>query len=152
MKINKNKYFYILLPLVLGMIIGYFFRSYDTYNDLIKPELSPSKIVFPIVWSILYLIMGYSAYLISVSKSEEKNESLYLYYLQLFVNLTWPVIFFNLELYFLSFIWIVLLIVLVLNMIKSFYKINPLAAKLNIPYLLWLIFAAYLNYQIYLLN
>ncbi len=152
MKETLKKYFYILLPLVLSMLVGYISSSYNTYETLVKPSFSPPKIVFPIVWTILYILMGYSSYLISVSKSEKKYECLYVYFLQLFVNLAWTIIFFNFEMYFFSFVWIILLIILVANMIKCFYKVNPKAALINIPYLLWLIFAAYLNYQIYLLN
>ncbi len=152
MKIKLKKYLYILLPLAFAIIIGYISTPYSNYESLIKPSVSPPRIVFPIVWTILYLIMGYSSYLISVSKSEKKFECLYLYFLQLFVNLSWTIIFFKFEMYFFSFVWIILLIILVANMIKCFYKINPVASLINIPYLIWLLFAAYLNFQIYLLN
>ncbi len=152
MKINFKKIFFTLLPLALSITIGYITGPYNTYENMVKPSFSPPQIVFPIVWTILYLLMGYSSYLISVSKSEKKFECLYLYFLQLFVNLLWPVIFFKFEMYLLSFVWIVLLIVLVVNMIKCFSNVNRVASKLNVPYLLWLLFAAYLNFQIYLLN
>ncbi len=152
MNINKKKLFYTFLPLVLGFLVSSFINTYDVYSNLIKPSISPPRMVFPIVWSILYLIMGYSSYLISISKNSKKNESLYLYYLQLFVNLSWSFIFFEQGNYLLSFIWIVLLIVIVIIMIKSFYEINRLSAILNIPYLIWLLFACYLNFYIYLLN
>ncbi len=152
MKINFKKIFYTLLPLALSIIVGYITGPYDTYESLIKPKFSPPQIVFPIVWTILYLLMGYSSYLISVSKSEKKFECLYLYFLQLLLNLAWPIIFFKYQMYFFSFVWIIVIIILVINMIKCFFRVNTFAAKLNIPYLAWLIFATYLNFQIYLLN
>jgi len=120
---------------------------FNDYKDLIQPPLAPKAILFPIVWTILYILMGISAYII-----DEKNGSLTLYYIQLFVNAMWSIIFFVFKLRFLAFIWIILLIVLVVIMIKNFLKINKTAGYLQIPYLLWLIFASYLNLGVYLLN
>ena len=89
---------------------------------------------------------------ISVSLVSEDEESKKLYFIQLLVNVLWTPLFFGLKLYFISFIWIILLIILVIKMIKTFKEKNELSAKLNIPYLCWLIFAAYLNLGILVLN
>lgn len=141
-----KKYLPIFIPIILGTIVSFIIKT-DNYNIINKPVLSPPKIVFPIVWSIIYLIMGYSYYKTSKDKEETK-----VYYLQLIINLTWSIIFFNFKLYFLAIIWIMLLIYLVIKMIKLFYNDNKLSAYLNIPYLIWLIFAFYLTIMVYLLN
>lgn len=137
---------FLFFPLVLGSIGGFLTDS-SSYNTLIKPVLSPPGIVFPIVWTILYLLMGISSYLIYKNKGNLK-----IFYLQLILNSIWTLIFFNLKEYLLSFIWIIILILLVGIMIYDFYKINKKAALIQIPYLLWLIFASYLSYSIYILN
>lgn len=141
-----KKYLPIFIPIILGTIVSFIIKT-DNYNIINKPVLSPPKIIFPIVWSILYLIMGYSYYKTSKDKEETK-----IYYLQLIINLTWSIIFFNFKLYFLAIIWIMLIIYLVIKMIKLFYNDNKLSAYLNIPYLIWLIFAFYLTIMVYLLN
>ena len=143
MKILKN----ILIPIILGSIVGIISGLNNNYNNFIKPDIEHPNIVFPIVCTILYILMGISNYLI---KKENKQEPIYI--IQLIFNLLWSIIFFNLKLYLLAFIWIILLIILVVIMIYRFYKINKIAAYIEIPYLLWIIFAAYLSYQVYLLN
>ncbi len=143
----------ILIPLFVGGIAGIFtMNSMDDYKLLAKPILSPPGFLFPIVWTILFILMGIGCYLISNSNFKNKDTALKLYFVQLIINFFWTIIFFVLKLRLFAFIWILLLIVLVYFMIKEFYKINKLAAYLQIPYLLWLIFAAYLNFSIYLLN
>lgn len=141
-----KKYLPIFIPIILGTIVSFIIKT-DNYDIINKPVLSPPKIVFPIVWSIIYLIMGYSYY-----KTSKDTEETKVYYLQLIINLTWSIIFFNFKLYFLAIIWIMLLIYLVIKMIKLFYNDNKLSAYLNIPYLIWLIFAFYLTIMVYLLN
>ena len=106
--------------------------------------------MFPIAWYILYTLMGISLYL--VSKSENSKKSFILYFIQLFINSIWTLFFFKFEMYLFSFILIVVLVVLVSKMIYEFYKINKTAAYLQIPSLLWLIFAGYLNFFIFLAN
>ena len=117
-----------------------------------RPPLSPSGIVFPIAWSILYLLMAISLYIVSETKSLDIEKSYLIYIAQLIVNSLWTLLFFGLKLRLFSFIWIILLIILVIIMIKNFYDKNKLAGLLQIPYLLWLIFAGYLNLMIYILN
>ena len=148
MKINIRKLlFYILIPVFLGSIVGFLTSSSNNYNDIIQPSFAPPGILFPIVWTILYILMGISSYIVS-----EKNGNLDIYVVQLIVNLLWSFLFFTFKWYLLSFLWILLLIVLVVIMIKDFYKSSKISAYLQIPYLLWIIFAAILNFSIYVLN
>lgn len=149
MKLIKNL-FYIFLPLIIGIVVGLITQPSIEYNTLVKPPLSPPGILFPIVWSIIYLLMGISYFLIK----NEKNTTLesIVYYLQLFVNALWSIIFFNLEWYFFSIIWIILLDLLVATMIYLFYKKNKISGYLNLLYAVWLIFATYLTIGIYILN
>lgn len=142
--------------MVVTFVVGSFFSIFtmnnmDTYKELAKPIAVPA-VVFPIVWSILYLLMSISCYIISESDDKKKGPALILYGVQLIVNSLWSLIFFGFGAYLFSFIWILLLIVLVIAMMVSFYKISKKSALLQIPYLLWLIFAAYLNIMIYVLN
>ena len=137
----------IALPLIIGIIVALIMMPFNDYKDLIQPPLSPPAILFPIVWTILYILMGISAYIVEI-----RGGSLTTYYWQLFVNALWSILFFVFKLRLLSFIWIILLIILVIKMIREFLKINSLAGYLQIPYLIWLIFAAYLNLGVYILN
>lgn len=154
MKIKFDKlWISILIPLAVGQISALLTRSpSDTYEMLNKSSVSPPGAIFPIVWTILYILMGISCYLIITSGSEDTKNALIWYALQLALNFFWSLIFFNLEFYLFAFIWLLLLIIVIIIMILKFYKINPLAAYLQIPYLLWCIFAAYLNLSICLLN
>lgn len=127
-------------------------NSMGAYQELIKPALSPPGWVFPVVWTILFILMGISAYLVYRSDSPYRNSALRIYVLQLAVNFFWSIIFFNLELYLVAFLWLVLLAVLIVLMIASFSMVNKTAAYLQIPYLLWVLFAGYLNLSIYFLN
>ena len=151
-KLSK-KQLVILIPLVLGGIIGLLNRSgFESFETIEKPSFAPSAVVFPIAWSILYLLMGLSSYIILKSSDEKKRGALTAFYIQLAVNLVWPILFFALNEYFFAFLWLVLLIILEVITILLFYPINKTAAYLLLPYLLWSAFAAVLNYQIYVLN
>lgn len=154
MKIKFDKLLIsILIPLAVGQISALLTQTpTNTYDMLSKSSLSPPGVIFPIVWTILYILMGISCYLIITSGSEDTKNALIWYALQLTLNFFWSLIFFNLQFYLFAFIWLLLLIAVIIVMIIKFYKINPLAAYLQIPYLLWCIFAAYLNLSIYLLN
>lgn len=121
-------------------------------ENIVRPSFAPPSIVFPIVWTILFILMSISAYIIYQSDSVDKKQALVLYVIQLIVNSVWTYIFFGLGNYFASFLWIILLIIWVIIMIISFSKISKPAALLQIPYLLWLVFAGILNLAIYLLN
>lgn len=126
-------------------------NSMDTFKDLSKPINVPG-VLFPIVWSILYLLMSISCYLIVQSNDKDKKEGIILYAIQLVINSLWTLIFFGFGAYLLSFIWIIILLIVVIIMLAKFYNINKIAMYINIPYVLWLLFAAYLNLGIYLLN
>lgn len=134
----------------LGGIVTY--RGLPAYEQLTKPPLTPPSIVFPIVWTILYVLMGISAAIIYQSPTVRRDTALAIYALQLLFNILWSVFFFGMQAYLFSFLWLVLLWLLILLMIKSFSKINKTAALLQIPYLLWVTFAGYLNFAIWMLN
>ena len=145
----------LLITLCIGGLSGFLTRnSMDTYAKYNRPLFSPPGFIFPIVWTVLFVLMAISAYLIYTSDAPKKDKAnaLFLYFLQLIINFLWPIIFFKLDMLLLGFLWIVLLWVVVIFMIIGFYKIRPIAAFLQIPYLLWLSFAAYLNLGIYTLN
>lgn len=149
---NKIKnIFYLFLPVILGGIIGFIISDYIDYSTLIKPPLAPPKIFFPIAWTIIYLLMGISYYLFKKNEENTKLESI-IYYLQLIVNLLWSIIFFILKARLLSSIWITILDILVIYLIYLFLKKLKISAYLNIPYLLWIVFATYLTIGIYILN
>ena len=152
----------IIIPVIVGGLVGVLISKFIDYNTIHKPPLSPSSIAFPIAWTILYILMGISygilknQYINNLSILNNKEGKLLstkqLYYVQLAVNTLWSIIFFIFKWRLFAFIWILLLIILVILMIIDFYKKNKLAGLLQIPYLLWLIFAAYLNLGVYILN
>lgn len=153
MKIDiKMLLFSILIPVFLGSFVGFLTAPFNSYNDFVQPVFAPPAIIFPIVWTILYTLMGISSYIIAKSSDSGKNEALFIYGVQLVINLFWSIWFFVFGFYLLSFIWILLLIGFVVVMIKKFYDISKISAYLQIPYLIWLIFAAILNFSIWLLN
>ena len=156
MKINwKLLLSSIAIPLLVGALAGLFTRNAMMDFELLeKPPLSPPGWLFPVVWTILYTLMGISAYLIKTTDASEKEkaDALSTYFYQLVVNFLWSIFFFNFEWYLFSFIWIVLLWILIVQMIKQFDGISKIAAYLNIPYLLWVTFAGYLNFAIWWLN
>ena len=127
-------------------------NSMGIYQNLNLPKLAPPSTLFPVVWTILFILMGISAYIIYESNLNKKQNALKIYAMQLLVNFIWPILFFNLNLYLISFIWIILLWVFILIMINSFKQISNIAAYLQIPYFLWVTFASYLNFMIYYLN
>lgn len=146
---------YIAIPLIVGAVAAFITRdSMATFDTFKKPALLPPGWLFPVVWTILYTLMGISAYLISVSPAApiDKAKALAVYTYQLVVNFLWSIFFFSFEWYLFSFIWIILLWILIILMIRQFSNISKAAAYLNIPYLLWVTFAAYLNFGIWFLN
>ena len=151
-KNQKLLAFFLAIPLILGLIVGFLSRPTASYEALVKPFFSPPGFIFPIVWTILYLLMGISSYLIAQSNNPRRYPALITYVEQLFVNLAWSPIFFTLNFRFLAFLWILFLIYLVVKMIVQFKRVSHRAAYLQIPYLLWLIFAALLNFSIVILN
>lgn len=156
----------ILVPLATGALSGFLTREgMKSFNILLQPALSPPAWVFPVAWTILYVLMGISSYLIYTSaeempgtegKKEDRKKKITraftIYGYQLIVNFLWPVFFFSFKWYFFSFLWLIFLWVLVAKMILEFGELSKTAALLNVPYLLWLSFAGYLNLGIWLLN
>lgn len=145
----------VLIPLAAGglgaLLAG---ESMEHYNSLYKPLLSPPSWVFPVIWTLLYVLMGIASYLVLTSEVSEprKKRALTVYGVQLAVNMLWPLLFFRLEAYLLSFIWLALLWLLIWLCELLFRYIRKAAGDLLIPYLLWVFFAGYLNLGIYLLN
>lgn len=145
----------ILIPEAVGGLSALLTRgAMDTFSETVQqPPLSPPMVLFPIVWGILYALMGISSTRIYLAPpSPERSRGLNLYIAQLIFNFFWSLIFFNTQAYGFAFFWLIALWLLVLWMILTFRKVDPLAAWLQIPYLLWLTFAAYLNAGIWYLN
>lgn len=142
----------IALPLIICALSALLTRgSMQTFEMINKPPLSPPGWIFPIVWTILYVLMGISFYLVVIS-DQPNDKTLSVYFLQLAFNFFWPILFFNLHWYLISFIWLVVLWFLILITIVMFYKISKPAAYLLIPYFLWVTFAGYLNLAIYIIQ
>lgn len=146
----------IAIALGVGGLSAFFTReNMDIYERIIRPTLAPPAILFPIVWTILYTLMGISSARIWLQKEEKPElvlDALLAYAVQLFLNFFWSLIFFNMQNFLFSLIWLVLLWGAIIIMIIRFYRVEPLAALLQIPYLLWVTFAGYLNFMIYQLN
>ena len=151
----KPYVFWILLTEAVGLLSGWLSREGTAIfsESVVQPPLSPPALLFPFVWAVLYALMGISAARISLlPASPLRTGGLRLYIAQLTVNFFWSLIFFNLQAYRFAFLWLLLLWALVLRMILVFRRLDPTAARLQIPYLLWLTFAAYLNFGVWYLN
>ena len=146
---------WILLAETVGALSGFLSRGgTELYaQTIVKPPLSPPGVVFPVVWSILFALMGIGAARIYLAPpSEQRTTALRLFVLQLAFNFFWSLIFFNLQRFDLAFLWLVILWGLILRMILAFRKVDSAAAWLQLPYLLWVTFAGYLNLGVWLLN
>ena len=153
MKINiKKLIIHIAVPVGTGILSALASGGTDLYNEIIKPPLSPPPILFPIVWTILYILMGISAYVAEDLSGSGKNGILIPYYIQLAVNALWCVIFFRFRLFGAAALWLGMLIVWIVSMINSFSSVSKKAAVLQLPYLIWCGFALYLNIGIFILN
>lgn len=146
----------IIIALAVGGLSAFLTRgSMEVYTNIKQPPLAPPSVVFPIVWTILFILMGVSSAMVYVKGRESGvpvGEALKIYALQLILNFFWTIIFFNMQSYLFAFIWLVLLWIAIILMIVSFRKVSPAAAWLQVPYLLWVTFAGYLNLMIYILN
>ena len=146
---------WILIAEAVGALSGWLSREgMEVYSQTVtQPPLSPPMWLFPVVWGILYALMGIGAARIWMApESPERKRGLNLFVTQLVVNFFWSPIFFNLQAFGFAFVWLLLLWALVVWMIWTFYKVDPLAAWLQVPYLIWLTFAAYLNLAVWLIN
>lgn len=151
MKKLLTNIFYIFFPLLIGFFISTLISNNIDYQTLKQPPLALPSALFPIIWSILYLLIGISYYLYKKNTYTEKTEII-IYYTQLLVNALWSIIFFILKLRFFSIIWILALVILIYTLITLFLQKYKISAYLLIPYLIWCIFATYLTIGIYLLN
>ena len=150
----------IAIPLAIGMVSSFITKdAMMSFNAMKKPQLSPPGILFPIVWSILYVLMGLSSYIIysfnpdnNIFLKKARKEWIVLYSIQLVFNFIWSIIFFKFSLYFMAFIWLLILWVLVMILIINSMKLNRLAGYLLVPYLIWITFAGYLNIGVAILN
>lgn len=158
MKIDKSKIkVYAVFLLITGAVGGLSAlltnMGMESYKAVEKPPLTPPDIVFPIVWSILYTLMAISASRVWLTdNSRLRNRGIIVYFIQLFFNFFWSILFFNFQAYGFAFLWILGLWLLILIMIVKFYQIDKIAGLLQIPYLLWVTFAGYLNLMVYQLN
>lgn len=152
----KPYFISIFIALGVGALSAFLTRrNMYIYTMINKPPLAPPAFVFPIVWTVLYILMGISSGRIYLQKSaypDEVLDALLSYAFQLILNFFWPIIFFNMHTFLFAFIWLVVLWAGILKMIFKFSRLDSAAAYLQIPYLLWVTFAGYLNFMIYLLN
>ena len=150
MKLSQ-KLLYILTPLIGGSIVGLIINKSIDYNYLVNPPLSPPSYLFPIVWNILYLLIGTSYYIYRKNNNDD-SLTIKLYYIQLILNYLWSIIFFTLKLRTLAVIWIIVLAITIIYLMIRFYKEERTSFYLLIPYILWVLFATYLNIGIVILN
>ena len=142
----------IIIPLAVGGASAFLTKDgIQVFEWINKPPLSPPAWLFPVAWTILYVLMGIASYLVLVNENN-RGPALTVYGIQLFFNFAWPIIFFNMEAYLLAFIWLSAMWILIIVTTIQFKKISKAAALLLIPYILWVAFAGYLNFGIYLLN
>lgn len=157
MVIKLKKYKYIILNIAISLGIGALsalctFNAMELYQKINRPKIAPPTYVFPITWTILYVLIGLSSYLIHRSRDDHKESALILYYFQLIINFAWPITFFNYQNFLLALAILIALNISVIILIRMFYKIRPIAAYLLLPYLGWILFALYLNFWIFLRN
>ena len=146
----------IAIPMAVGILSALLTKdSMGVYGELNSPPLSPPAPVFPIVWSILFLLMGISSGMVYVRRErnmDSTKKALGFYAVSLVINFSWSIIFFNLQAAFLAFLVLLALIYFIIRTILEYRKVYPIASYLQIPYLIWVIFAGYLNGGIWLLN
>lgn len=154
MKKTKRSIFIIsiLIPLLAGTLSALFSGNMQSYTTINKPSFSPPAVLFPVVWTILYIIMGISSYLIYTAYHPKVTKALRLYAIQLIMNFFWSILFFRQEWILGAFIWLILMIIVIFVMTYHFCQIRPIAAWMQVPYIAWCLFAAVLNYSIYKIN
>ncbi len=145
----------VAIPLIVGGLSALISKSgFEKYAEMPKPALSPPSWLFPVVWTILYVLMGIASYRIFTAEGDmtKRKNALIFYGIQLFFNFAWTIVFFNFGLYLFAFIWLVVMWALIIVTMLKFYKIDKKAGFLILPYLLWVTFAGYLNFGVFLLN
>lgn len=150
----KKIWLFLAIPLAVGGLAALLSGGMRSYSDLVQPPLSPPGWVFPIVWTLLYLAMGYASYRVYTRGADQGTvrTSLIAYGVQLFFNFLWPIVFFRFEAYLAAFVVLIALWIGIVITMLQFYKSDERAGDLLIPYLLWVTFAGYLNLGVYLLN
>ena len=155
-KIGKKKLaICIAIPLSVGGISAWLtMNSMEAFERLNQPPPSPPGWLFPVVWTVLFVLMGIGSYLVVESATTQtvQKPALWTYGIQLAFNFLWTIVFFNLQWFLFAFVWLVVLWLLILATIIQFYRIRKAAGYMLIPYLLWVAFAGYLNFGVYLLN
>lgn len=155
MKINwKKLLIHLAIPLAVGGLASLLSGGMGSYKIINQPPLSPPGWVFPVVWSLLYLMMGYASYLVTVSGKPETEirRAWILYGIQLFLNFLWPIVFFGFGWYLAAFFVLMALWLAIYLTMRQFSLIDERAGDLLLPYILWVTFAGYLNLGVYLLN
>ena len=155
-KQTRNFIVSVAISLGVGILSALLTRgNMNIYEEVSTPPLSPPSFLFPVVWTVLYVLMGISAAMVYNTRTSplaRRKEALTLYYVSLFFNFFWSIIFFNIRAFLFAFVWLIVLLVLIILTIVKYYKINKTAAYLQIPYAVWVTFAGYLNFGIWLLN
>ena len=146
----------VAIALAVGGLAAFLTRGdMDIYKEIVLPPLAPPSILFPIVWSILYVIMGIGAAMVYLERAKNENavrDALSVYGINLILNFMWSIIFFKFRMFLLAFIWLIALLGVIIKMILDFKKIKPISGYLQIPYAVWVAFAGYLNFAIWWLN
>lgn len=146
----------IAIPLAVGILSSILtMGNMRIYSELNTPPLLPPSILFPIVWTVLYVLMGVSSGIVWENKavnSTKADEGLLYYAMSLVFNFLWSIVFFNLRQFLVAFVWLLILLFLIIRTILSYRKVSPVAAYLQIPYAIWVTFAGYLNFGIWMLN
>ena len=146
----------IALPLVVGAISAFLtIESMDIYSIIKTPPLSPPPFIFPIIWTVLFILMGISSTTVFLNRernSEAARQGLCAYFTSLVLNFGWSLIFFNVGAFLFAFFWLLMLLYFVIRTVIFYFKVDLFSAVLQIPYVLWIIFAGYLNIMIYILN
>lgn len=155
-----KKYKSLIISVIISLSVGglsapFAMKNMSLFDEVKKPPLSPPAVLFPIVWTVLYILMGISSAIVfehRVFKKSEAEKGLLIYAVSLVINFFWSIIFFNFRAFTFAFLWLLLLWCVILYMIASFYKVNKLSSYLQIPYLIWVTFAGYLTFAISILN
>ena len=155
--VHKVNYKQLAISLAISLGIGVLsgiitMMGMDDFKSANKPPLTPPDYLFPIVWTILFVLMGIASYIVCETRDDDRMEALILYGVQLFVNVGWSVIFFDFGAFWLAFFWLMLLWVLIIFTVWRFFHVNKVAAWMMVPYLLWVTFAAYLNLAVAIIN
>ena len=146
----------IAIPILVGTLAAYLTReNMDVYEVIVRPPLSPPALLFPIVWTVLYVLMGVSSARVFLKKDIDKNAAssgLRAYFSSLVLNFGWSIIFFNIGAFFIAFLWLISMLYFIIKTVFCYGKIDKISAYLQVPYILWVTFAGYLNFAIFLLN